>query len=127
MILQALALIFMNVTLFGTEVPKAISLENEYTQEFVKGVATGAVAGLIIEFLRKHILPDITTWNLYSNYGICRDQLTGETKVVTALLAGEAFEKTRSSGTNVKKLGARLLGVITGACASSLATKIVTK
>lgn len=132
LLLVVLPLICMNVALFGAEEPSMDNectqelsdcLDNEYAQEFSTGLAAGAVAGLSVEFLRNHVLPDMTSWNLYGNYGICRDQLAGEAKVATALLVGAAYAKSLS-GADIKKLSARLLGVITGACAFSFAAKV---
>jgi hypothetical protein len=96
----------------------------ECTQQFFKGVAAGAAAGLSVEYLRNYILPDMTSWNLYGNYGVCRDQLTGEFKVATAALGIAALSKEHYS--KFKVMGSQLLGVIVGACAASYATKLLT-
>ncbi len=97
----------------------------ECTQQFLNGLAAGAAAGMSVELLRKYILPDITSWNLYGNFGICRDQLTGEAKVATAALGLAAFNNIDFR--TVKKAGSQLLGIIVGACAASYATKLLTK
>jgi hypothetical protein len=122
----ALSLICINTTLCEVEAPRALCLDNEYTQEFAVGFAAGAAAGFSVECLRNHILPDMTSWNLYRHYGICRDQLTGEAKVATALLIAAAYANNRNN-TDWKKLSARLLGVILGACAASFTTKRITQ
>jgi hypothetical protein len=99
-------------------------LDSQFTQQFLKGFAAGAIAGVSVEFLRNHILPDITDWNLYGNYGICRDQLTGEAKVAAATLGVAAFSRQYYS--KAKLMGAQLAGIIVGACAASYVSKVLT-
>jgi len=96
----------------------------ECAQEFLKGFAAGAIAGGSVDFLRNHVLPDITSWNLYGDYGVCRDQFTGEAKVAAAALGVAALSKQHYS--KFKLMGAQLVGIIVGACAASYATKLLT-
>ncbi|MCX5922603.1 MAG: hypothetical protein NTX86_04735 [Candidatus Dependentiae bacterium] len=96
-----------------------------YAQEFAKSFGIGAAAGVLVEFLRSRILPDITHVRLHARTGICRDQLTGEAKVIAALLGTAALHKTIDTS-NWKMLCSQLLGIIAGSCSASYVTKIVT-
>jgi len=113
-------LLFANIASCSTETTKTKCLNNEYVQEFMAGLACGTAAGVSVEFLRNYVLPDITSWNLYGKYGICRDQLTGEAKVALALLLASTCPHHTSG--DLKRLGVRLLGVFAGLCTSSFAT-----
>lgn len=102
-----------------------------YQREFIKGATVGAVVALIMDYARAHFLPDATGLHLYDNYGICRDQLTGQLKIVTStagLYAAAAFEEPIEL-TPFEILVARVAGIFTGSniavCVKTLLYKTV--
>jgi hypothetical protein len=126
MLVSCLLFAFVSTTSCEGETSVLSCLDNEYTREFALGFTAGAAAGLSVEFFRNYILPDLSKWRLYGNYGICRDQLEGEAKVAVALLLSAAYAKS-CGDTNFKKLAARLCGVMCGACAYSVTKKTLSK
>lgn len=96
---------------------------SECVQEFLKGFAAGAAAGISVELLKNNVLPNLPSLNLYKNYGICKDQLAGQGKVATAVLGLAAVSKHYCS--KFKSIGAQLVGIIAGACAASYAARIL--
>lgn len=114
------ALVILSVIFVPTSY--AAQQENtQYTQEFVKGFTIGTASSLVLEFLRHRILPNIDNWKLHDKTGICRDQLTGQTKVITAVVGAAALD-AQTSQRDLKKISVQIAGIFTGICFGSFIT-----
>lgn len=93
---------------------------SKHFKDFLCGAGTGAISSALVEYLRHEVLPDITDWQLYNTYGLCRDQLTGESKLLVALAALLGSEELlqHKHSIHFKRLAAKMAGIFTGICAS---------
>ncbi len=104
-------------------------------ESFAQGAAAGSAATITVELLRNYILPDLTKYNLFGNYNVCRDQLTGIAKVFTAALGTKVLacaDKCDSADASselapcdVANMAARFMGLVAGYCVTSYAQKLV--
>ncbi len=129
----ALALLFIaptscsqqSIEPYSTDLTES-ECNNTFNNKFVQGLTTGFAAGLTIDFVRAYMLPDITNWDLYGRFCICRDQLTGQAKMALALVGGVLCNQdTANQCTKTAcKWSGQILGVIAGSLAASYMKKI---
>ncbi|BDC34194.1 hypothetical protein Noda2021_01520 [Candidatus Dependentiae bacterium Noda2021] len=94
-----------------------------YQQEMLYGFSAGAASALMVDYVR-NVMPSADSLQLYANYGICRDQLTGELKIASAVLGASALTQT-----NEKKYSpvVRVLAALVGANVAMALKTYVTK
>ncbi|MFZ5953901.1 MAG: hypothetical protein ACOYT8_02240 [Candidatus Dependentiae bacterium] len=98
---------------------------NSYQKEFAQGFALGAASAIGIDFLRNKVLPNLDELKLHQRTGICRDQLTGQLKVASALVGVAALENNQFADINNTII--RTIGVLVGANFAAFATKYVSE
>jgi|GEM_PF-4243774 hypothetical protein len=130
----AIALLFVASSAHAEKVMRQAECPaTELTESFVQGFVAGGLAGGIIDLARSYA-PDLKEdykIDLYTSFGICRDQLTGMGKIVAAILGAKFIcdgqcesEDTDTPVCNKANLTAKLLGAVVGACAVSYAQKL---
>ncbi len=122
-----LALVGLFVAPTHAEQKKSYYSGSECVDEFVKGIIAGAVATLGLEAAREYILPDMGSFKLYDNYGICRDRLEGEGRVALAAIGFVGTEKLVTGNVpavTFKRTGAQMSGIIIGAMLANYASKL---
>lgn len=103
------------VTIIRTSEQQYIT--NEYHKELLKSLLAGLIVAPLVDGIRNNIVPNTDALNLHSTFGICRDQLTGQAKVVLSLASRAAYEKVVHNTTPSLAPGniaARLIGVLAG-------------
>ncbi len=88
-------------------------LVNQYVKEFCNGLVMGNLSTLTIGVLRNKILPNIDHLNLYGNYGICRDRLEGQCRILLAVLGLKACD-SKEKPVTFKQYVARMSGILMG-------------
>lgn len=120
----AVSLLFVSVAQASCESAQECATA-PYTEAFAKGFAYGAGASLTVDALKKYS-PSLDSLNLYTNYGICRDQLTGISKVSLALLASAYLGKVKNCAGNTGVFASKLAGIAAGYAAAAYASKVAT-
>jgi len=92
-------------------------------QSFIDGAKAGVLATILVDVAR-YASPDATSLNLHKRFGICRDQLTGELKALTAIIIAAA-QNPHKNNWHWRVLATRALGILVGICATTYAKKIV--
>ncbi len=124
----ALSLLFVSC-MVQAEVQKASNLntsaaETDIVGSLWQGASAGFVAGGLTDLLR-YYGPNLDSLNLYGNYGICRDQLTGMVKTLSAVAGAKYVSDAQTNPTcNKANVNAKALGVVIGACIASFAKKL---
>lgn len=70
----------------------------------------GAASALMVDYARS-VLPNADKLQLHATYGICRDQLTGEVKIATAVVGASLLAQTgQKKYSSVVRVMAALVG-----------------
>lgn len=79
--------IYLAYTLIALSFARQVTCaDSSYIRVVSEALIAGAASGVSIDFLRDNVLPNLDSYNIYKKHGICRDQVTGQVKVVSALL-----------------------------------------
>jgi hypothetical protein len=111
----------VSASLYSTQNPTQSCSQD--TQLFYDGFKAGFISTLLVDAARAS-LPNADALQLHSNYGICRDQLTGQVKALLALIIAAAHCPNKDTW-HWRMLAARALGALTGICAASYTEKLV--
>ena len=111
-----------------TKAEKGLS-EEIMMDAFTRGLIAGGSSAFCVDFLRHNVLPNADSLNLYGNYGICRDQLTGQVKIASAVGALNMYENNypmmQMHIPTLTALAARVVGVVVGANIAAYARKLL--
>lgn len=110
--------IFLCSSVDGLELARMIN--KEQANEAVRGFCAGVLSAYFVDAARSSLLPDMTRFKLYDNYGVCRDQLAGQAKVAIAYTAA-----TLHAQENNAQWLARMIGVLVGTHCAVIAKKVV--
>lgn len=96
-----------------------------YGREFLHGTTAGVLSAVVVNHARDHILPDMTQYKLYDNYGVCRDQLAGGVKVATGAFGIVYYNQDKQTDKpDTKAYAARMTGILAGMNITAVLTKI---
>jgi len=97
-----------------------------YVDDFTTGLLAGGASAIAVDFLRNSVLPNADKLNLFSNFGICRDRLSGHATIVLAMagLTAHDIVQKKKDVIALRKLLARIAGVFVGVNVALYAKKL---
>ena len=101
---------------------------NKYHGEFLRSLVAGVITAPAVDGIKDNILPNIDVLNLHGKFGLCREQLTGQAKVVVGLWSISAYEKI-IDGSNPSltpgNIATRLAGILVGLQLGAYGKKLI--